>query len=229
MSKKLLVPLALMLASAASLFLGFTLLRSALVGFLLYYGLCCLALPALDILALRRIKPRSLSALLGILPLRRGDLALGLALGLAMSAPMVLFLGLFRQLLFGDGRIHSVLAGWGAAGSSEAYVFVAMLAFNGAVEELFWRGFIHERLAALRSRPLALGLPALLFAAQHVFVVSALVASPLLVGLFLAGILGAGLVWGMLRELRGSVIPCVISHVLVTAGYMGAFFFLAPS
>jgi len=226
--KRLLLPLLLMAASAASLWLGFWVLRSALAGFCLYYLLCCLVLPTAALLAAGKATPRALPSLLGLLPLRGADLGLGLGIGLAMSAPMVLVLALFRQELFGDGRIREVLARWGASGDRALLVYVAMLAFNGIVEELFWRGFIHDRLRALPNRWVALGLPALFFAAQHLFVVSSLVASPGLIALFLAGILGAGVVWSLLRELRGSVIPSLVSHVLVTAGYMAAFLCFTP-
>jgi uncharacterized protein len=219
------VPLLLMLASAASLFLGFWVLRSALAGFLLYYLLCCLLLPALDVLVLRRVPLRLLPASLGLRRLSRRELGLGLGSGLLMSAAMLAALALFRGLVFGDGRIRETLAGWGVSGRNLVLVYLVMLAFNGVVEELFWRGFLHGRLAALPSRLLALGLPALLFASQHLFVLSRLVADPALVALFLAGIFGAGLVWGLLRERSGSVVPCALSHALVTASYMGAFFF----
>ena len=58
--------------------------------------------------------------------------------------------------------------------------------------------------------------------------VSLLVADPALVGLFVFGIFGAGLEWSVMRERSGGVMACVISHTLVTAGYMLALFLLSP-
>jgi membrane protease YdiL (CAAX protease family) len=227
--KRLVVPLAFMAASSLSLFLGFTLLRSALAGFVLYYLACCLALPALDILVLRGTPPRLVPALLGLKAPRRADVALGLGSGAAMTAAMLIALAFLKESVFGDGRIQSVLGLWGASGRNLALVYVVMLAFNGAVEELFWRGFLHERLGAIPNRLFALGLPTLFFGAQHLFVVSSLVADPALVALLLLGILGAGAVWALLRERTRSVLPCILSHVLVTAGYMGALSWFGPA
>jgi uncharacterized protein len=236
--KKTVVPIAFMAASAASLFLGFTILRSAFAGFVLYYLACCLVLPALDILVLRglprRGKPRPgtplrrVPALLGLVAPRRSDIALGLGSGVAMAAAMLAALALFKGSIFSDGRIQSVLRAWGASGQNLALVYIVMLAFNGAVEELFWRGYLHGKLEALPNRLAALGLPTFFFGAQHVFVVSSLVADPALVALMLLGILGAGAAWSALRERTGSVVPCVLSHALVTAGYMGALCWFSP-
>lgn len=222
------LPLIAMAASAAALFLGFMALRSAVAGFVLYYLACCLVLPAADFLALRKISPRRIPGLLGLRRPTRADLAAGFAAGAAMAAPMLVVLALFKGAVFGDGRVHSVLISWGASDRNMATIYIVMLAFNGAVEELFWRGYLHERLKALPNRFLALGLPTFFFGAQHVFVVSSLVANRAVVGLFLVGILGAGAIWSYMRERIGSVIPCVVSHMIVTAGYMGALFFLAP-
>ena len=114
--KKFVVPIALMLASAASLFLGFTVLRSAFAGFVLYYLLCCVALPLLDILVLRKIPARSVPELVGLSSPRKKDIALGVGAGLAMAAAMLVALVAFKGGVFGDGRIGAVLKGWGARG-----------------------------------------------------------------------------------------------------------------
>jgi uncharacterized protein len=219
--------LAAMAASAASLFLGFTILHSAIAGFVLYYLLCCLALPALDLFAARKLPLRPALIALGLKRPGGRDIALGLGSGALMSTAMMAALVVFKGSVFGDGRIQSVLKDWGASGSNEALVYVVMLAFNGAIEELFWRGYLHDKLLALPRRLVALGLPCLFFGAQHVFVLSLLVADPALVALFLVGILGAGAIWGYMRERSGGVLPCILSHMLVTAGYMGALFFFS--
>ena len=158
--KKLAVPIILMLASAVSLFLGFTVLRSAFAGFALYYLLCCITLPLLDILVLRKIPARCIPELLGFSPPKKKDIVLGVWAGLAMAAAMLVALVVFRDVVFGDGRIGAVLKGWGASGKNAVVVYIVMLVFNGALEELFWRGYLYDRLRAMPNRFLALGLPA---------------------------------------------------------------------
>lgn len=227
--RKLALPIAFMISSALSLFVGFTILRSALAGFFLYYVLCCLVLPTLEMLGLRRLSPRVLPELLGFNGLGRRGLSLGLLSGFGMTAIMLIALALFKNRIFGDGRIFGVLREWGASGGNAVYVYIAMLAFNGAVEEFFWRGFLYDKLKYVPNRFLALGVPLLFFGAQHVFVVSRLVAGLDLVALILVGIFGAGAVWSLIRERTGSVLPCAISHTIVTAGYMGALLFFTAN
>jgi membrane protease YdiL (CAAX protease family) len=226
--KRLAVPLAAMAASAASLFLSFTVLKSAIAGFVLYHLLCCIVLPAADFLVLKKASPRSVAALLGFRKPWRRDLALGLGLGAFMAAVMILALSFLRAGVFESGKIHEALGEWGVSGRNMVLVYIVMIAFNGAVEELFWRGYLYERLRFLPNRFLALGLPAFFFGAQHLFVISRLVADPALIALFLLGILGAGAVWSVLREHSAGILPCLVSHVMVTAGYMGALFFFSP-
>lgn len=218
--------LVFMLAPVAALYLSFGLARSVLLGFILYYLVSCLSLPALDLLLLRKVGPRRALSLVGLGRPSKGELALGLGTGAAMALVAVAALALFKTAVFGDGRIGAALREWGVSGGNIVAVFAVMLAFNGAVEELFWRGYLYDRLRSLGNRPLALGLPALVFGAQHFFVLSRLVADPAVLGLFLFGIFGAGLIWSLMRERSGGAVGCAISHMLVTAGYMGAFFFL---
>lgn len=146
-----------------------------------------------------------------------------------MVAAMLLALLLLRDRIFADGRILAALQGWGVPREGLALVFVVMLAFNGALEECFWRGYLHERLGGLRGRAAALALPTLVFGGQHFFVVSTIVADPWIVALFLAGITGAGAVWAFIRERCGRLLPAVLSHMVVTAGYMLVFIIYTSS
>ena len=222
-------PVALMAASAASLFLGFTVLGDVVAGFILYYLACCIGLPLAELLVLRRLRPGDLPRVLGLGRLTRGNLALGLAAGTGMLVLMLAALVLLREPVFGDGTIMATLASWGAGGDRLVPVFLVMVTFNGVVEELFWRGYLHERLSGLGNRLLANALPAACFGLQHVFVVSSLVRDPWITALFLAGITGAGAAWAFLRERSGSLWPSLLSHVMVTAGYMGAFGLMSPA
>lgn len=219
--------LAAMLASASSLFVGFTVLRSAVAGFALYYLVCCVGIPLFDFLFLRRAAGRDIPALVGLGTMRRSHLLLGLGAGGAMVAIMLAALAILRGPVFGDGTIMAALARWGVDRDRLPAVFAVMLAFNGAVEEFFWRGYLHGSLSAMADRRLAGALPTLFFGCQHVFVVSAIVRDPAVVALFIAGITGAGAAWAFMRERSRSLLPCVVSHMMVTAGYMGAFYLMS--
>jgi membrane protease YdiL (CAAX protease family) len=168
---------------------------------------------------------RRLPAALGLGRPRGRDLALGLASGTAMVAVMLVALVLLRDTVFGSGEVLAALGSWGVPREYLALLCAVMLALNGAAEEFFWRGYLHVRLAPLRNRYIAVGLTTLFFGAQHIFVISSIVKGPAVAALFLAGILGAGAIWGYMRERSGSLVPCVISHMTVTAGYLGIFLY----
>jgi len=210
------------LASAFSLFLGFTVLKSLAAGFVLYYLGCCVCLPLADLRGLRKLGWRGIAPAIGLERPARPAVLAGLGSALAMDLVMIAVLYLFRARVFADGRVQSALRGWGGGGSLVP-VFLVMLAFNGVLEELFWRGYLRERFSGMKSRFAALALPTLFFGLQHVFVMSSLVADPELLALFVFGITGAGAVWALMRE-RFGLASCVLSHALVTAGYMAAFY-----
>ena len=218
-----------MLASAASLFIGFTLLRSAVAGFVLYYIACCVAIPLFDLVAARGVPARKIPAVLGFGKARGADVALGVISGLVMVAVMIAALALLKDSVFGSDAIVSTLRTWGLRREYLVLVCALLMAFNGAIEEFFWRGYLHERLASLPNRFLAIGLTSAFFGAQHLFVVSSIVRDPAIVALFLTGILGAGAVWGVMRERTKSLVPSVISHMAVTAGYLGVFLYYSLS
>jgi membrane protease YdiL (CAAX protease family) len=213
------------LASAFSLFLGFKVLKSLVAGFALYYLACCVCLPLVDLLGLRALGWKGIAPAIGLERPTRPAVLVGLGSALAMDSVMIAVLGLFRGRVFADGRVQSTLRTWGAGGGRLILVFIVMLAFNGVLEELFWRGYLRERFSGMKSRLAALALPTLFFGLQHVFVMSSLVADPLLLALFVFGITAAGAVWALMRE-RFGLVSCVLSHALVTAGYLGAFYLL---
>jgi membrane protease YdiL (CAAX protease family) len=226
---KLAPPIAAMLASAASLFLGFWVLRSAAWGFALYYLVCCLGIPFFDLVLKRGLPPRRLPGALGFGKPRGRELALGLGSGAAMVAIMLVALVLLRDRVFGSGEVEAALSSWGVPREYLALLCAVMLALNGAAEEFFWRGYLHERLAFLSKRYLAVGLSTFFFGAQHLFVISSIVRDPAVVSLFLFGITGAGAIWGYMRERSGSLVPCVLSHMMVTAGYLGIFLYYSSA
>lgn len=221
--RRLVPTLLLMLLPGACLALSLRVFHSLALTFVLYYLVSCGAVPLADLLLVRRQGWRSLPGLLRICPVRRADVLLGLGTGLAVCVLMASAFRLLEGILLGGNRILESVEAWGISRGNLALVYAVLIVFNGALEELFWRGYIHDRLSYLRHRPLAVVLPAAVFGLQHVFVLTSILPGPSAVALALAGVTAGGVLWTFLREWRGSLVPAALSHMTVTIGYMGIF------
>ena len=102
------------------------------------------------------------------------------------------------------------------------FYLLFMIGVIGLGEELFWRGFIQQKLKLVFSKPVAVTLCALLFCAVHCYL---FVILPLREGLyFLILIFIAGLSWGYLFERTRAVWAPAISHG-ITAFIIWKYFF----
>jgi uncharacterized protein len=215
--------------AVAMQWLSLFILKSLAVSFLLYSLLACIAVPLIDMAAFRRIGGAGVLERLGLKPIARRDIIAGLAIGAVLGASIwAAFAFLGRNFLRG-GDARGVVRSWGVPDNGLAALYLGALVLNGAIEEIFWRGYLHERLAGIRRRWLAVSLPALVFGSQHIFVMSALVRDPLGLTLAMCGIIGAGLFWGFLRERLRGLWASLLSHALVAIAYLSVLYVFVSS
>lgn len=80
----------------------------------------------------------------------------------------------------------------------------------GLGEEIFWRGFIQNKISKYFSANLSILITAILFALIHFYIFAILPVKPGVFFLFLIAVSGA--VWGYLFKYSNSIWPSVISH-----------------
>lgn len=216
------LPLVLMAAAPLVVVGSLFVIRSVWLTFLLYHFGICLAAPLLASRFGRtgrqgRAWLREHLRSLGLRPRGRG---LGLALGAGLALAIVGAFAAWGRGFLGAGAPAAVLGEWGVETALLPALFAFMLLGNGFAEELFWRGWLHERLRARRPRPAVIAATAACYASYHVFTVAALLRELSVVALFSAAILAAGAFWGWLRERTESVWPALLSHAGATTGYM---------
>ncbi len=223
------LPVAAMMLALFSLFISFFVLKNLVAGFFAYYILSCAAIPLLDLLLLNKKRFREIPGYTGLVPVHGKALFLGLFTGIGMAAVIILAFHFMKDIFLQDNRILASLKLWGVPAGHVILVCVVMLLVNGALEELFWRGYIYAKLKPMKNRPMAVGLPAIFFCGQHFFVISSIFKNPLAILLCMFGIGSAGLIWGIMRERDAGLLAPLTSHMLVTAGYLSVFYFFVAA
>jgi len=218
-------------------------LRNVWMTFCFYHVVICLLLPLLDTLLLRGCSLGDHLQRLGLSGAKRqptssrmtraqrkpfssqpvASVATGFALGLVMGMGTIVVFKVWGEVFLAGNRIREVLAGWGVAPAEYHLMIAFMIAGNGVAEELFWRGYIHNRLEKVPRRGLAIGITALAYTSYHVVTLGAFLAATWLIGLCSLVVLAAGLIWGWLRERYGNVWPALLGHAGATVGYMVVF------
>jgi membrane protease YdiL (CAAX protease family) len=220
--------LAFMAAAVLAQWVSLAVFNSLLLSFVLYSLIACLALPLADMLLFGKVPPGKVAERLRLVPASGKSAGIALALGLAMDGIMVAAFLVLGSLFMREGKAVEVVGRWGITRGAQAAFCFAALVLNGGIEELFWRGYIHDTLKDSACRPLAVGIPALIFGAQHFFVISRLVPNAPSVALFMLAIIGSGFLWGIIREKGKDLFLCALCHMVVAVGYLsilGAYLF----
>lgn len=193
---------------------------SVTAAFLVYHVGWCLIVPALFSLVQGR-DPGEHRQALGLRHGRdREALGAGGVIGVLMFLGMVVPFLLFGDVLLAGADLAGQLTAWGVPSGAAPALFVYMLLFNSGAEELYWRGYVHERLTSWPDRWTAIFLATGFFASYHYYTIVSLVQDRALAALMTVGVFVGGLVWAILRERFDSVYPAILAHVGATAGYM---------
>jgi len=123
-------------------------------------------------------------------------------------------------LLQAGGRavqIRGVLEAWGLADRWIWWFSLYLTVVNSLLEELFWRGFVLQRLARSLARSVAVLLTSFFYSLYHLVVSTVLFGYQW--GCFITLLIFAvGGVWGWMKERFPSVYPTWISHMLADLG-----------
>jgi hypothetical protein len=192
------------------------------VTFPVYHVGVCLLLPLGHSLA-AGIGQAGHRRLLGLVRPSPGAVREGLLTGALLGGGVAAAAEWGGSALVDPGRVAATLAGWGVDPGRDAWLAAVMVAANAPAEELFWRGWLHGRLAGLRPRRTALALTTLGYASYHAVTLRALLPSAGVAAAAFAGVLLLGGWWAWRRERRGDVWTPLLGHAGATAGYMAAY------
>lgn len=195
------------------IFIGLQVFGNVLITFLLFYG-WLIAVPLMD----------------GALPKERWKITKQ-TLVLGTGSGLLFFIFIFGGLnwlhiyLLDIGALRTLLVDWGFSGPAEIGLVFVLLILNPVLEELYWRGYMYEKLRKRGTAARAILMTASFYTLYHIISVLHLFET----GYSFAAVipvLAAGLFWGWIREKTGSIFAAIISHLLSDLGIICVYWFI---
>lgn len=203
----------LLIGPTIMMFIGLEIFESVPMTFLLFYG-WLLGVPLFG----------------KAFPLERMKLSKQ-ALGMGIASGAVFFIFIFggmvwlHEYLLDVDALRALLVAWGFIGPAEILLVLVLLLLNPVLEEVYWRGYMYERIRRKNSAAIAITVTAAFYTLYHVLTVMQLfeVAYTLVA---VIPVLIAGLFWGYVRERTGSITATIIGHGLGDLGIVCVYWFM---
>lgn len=195
------------------IFIGLQVIGNVAITFLLFYG-WLLCVPLID-----RGFPKEQ------LKLDKRGVILGVGSGLLFFTFIFGGLSWLHIYLLDIEYLRRLLLDWGFSGRGEILLVLVLLLANPVLEELYWRGYMFNRLRIKGSALYAIGMSAAFYTLYHLLSI---------IPIFETGfgfvavlpVLIAGLFWGYIREKSGSITATIISHILSDFGIVCVYWFI---
>ncbi|MGK7379301.1 CPBP family intramembrane glutamic endopeptidase [Planococcus sp. 1R117A] len=203
----------LMIGPTAMIFIGLQLLENVAITFLLFYS-WLLFVPLAD-----KAFPKEQ------LKLDKQGVILGIGSGLLFFVFIFGGLSWLHIYLLDIEYLRALLLDWGFSGPGEVGLVLVLLLANPLLEELYWRGYIYNKLRAKRRALYAIGISAAFYTLYHLLSIIPIFET----GFSFVAVLPvfiAGLFWGYIREKTGSITATIISHALSDFGIVCVYWFI---
>ena len=205
------IPL-LLIGPTLMMFIGLYVFENVAITYLLFYS-WLLGVPLLG-KAFQKERMR----------LSKNALLLGIVSGLVFFIFIFGGMVLLHDYLLDIEALRALLLAWGFIGPGEIFLVLVLLLLNPVLEEVYWRGYMFEKLRAKGSAFSAVTVSATFYTLYHVLTVMQLfVVAYALVAVI--PVLIAGLFWGYIRERTGSITATIIGHGLADLGIVCVYWF----
>jgi uncharacterized protein len=214
----MIISLLIGLLAPITIAVGLLLFRNAYLTFLLYQGFYCLGIPVIDLVFIKKIKFDAIKKKIGF-NYNKNSILLGLCSGLIFFSAIMVFFTSLRNLLIRTEDIIRLLQTW-RIGENQVFQLLSIMIFtNSIVEEMFWRGYLFEKMMRTLSIQATVTVTAIFYASYHFITTVSLF--NLKIGLFFTGVIFlAGIFWGFLRIKCKSIIGPMIGHFMADAAIM---------
>lgn len=212
----------LWLLAPLSIYLGLIIFNSVHLTFILFFGGICLAIPLFDLLVIQKKRLRDFFILLGFQNFKKASLP-AVCLGILFCASIYSFFVLLQNYVLDLNHIQFIFDEWRIEKKHIIQLMVIMIIANSVLEEIYWRGYIYNKLES-KVKPMNVLLLTSLFYASYHLITTITLFSFLYGLLFSIVIFGIGFFWAFMREKYDSLYFPVISHLLADLGIMLIYF-----
>lgn len=205
--------LLLLIGPTIMMYIGLQVFENVTITFLLFYG-WLLGMPLLGkAFPKERMHLSKQSLLIGI--------------GSGVISFIFIFGGMIwlHEYLLDVEALRVLLVDWGFIGPGEIGLVLVLLLLNPVLEEVYWRGYLYEKIRKTGKAAKAIIVTASFYTLYHVLTVMQLfeVAYTLVA---VIPVLIAGLFWGYVRERTESITAAIISHGLADLGIVCVYWFI---
>ncbi|MYL55562.1 CPBP family intramembrane metalloprotease [Pontibacillus yanchengensis] len=203
------------LAPAFMIFVGLQIFSNVVLTFILFYGW---------LLAIPLVQRRAEGSFLGW---KWSPFYLGIGIGTGLLFFVFIFGGMYwlHPYFIDMEKLNLLLEEWGFSGRGVMGLILVLLVINPILEEMYWRGFMHERLNRICHEWQTILFTSFFYTLYHFLSVLPMFEYPLnimaVLPVFIAGVL-----WGYIREWTGSIVGTVVSHILGDFGIMCVYWFI---
>jgi membrane protease YdiL (CAAX protease family) len=200
------------------IYMGLIVLHDITLTFVMFYLGVCLLVPLIDLIIVQKLSWPKIGNSFSLKGFRKNILP-GIIIGLIFFASIYLFFIAFSNKIIDTRHITRLLAKWNVS-DSNLFIFLFIMIFaNSFLEELYWRGYIFNKLQKKIRLWGVILFTALFYSSYHL--VTTVNLFSLEYGLlFTLVVFGAGVFWGYIRGKSDSVYIPIISHLLADLGIM---------
>ena len=204
------------------IFLGLQIFHNVAFTFILYQGLICFLIPIIDLFIIKKLSIKEAFHLLGFYANtnnQKKGILIGISLGILYASTIFLLYFFLKDYLIDIKEINILFREWNINNRYSFTLIFVMIFGNPVLEEIYWRGYIMDRL----TFPKSIFITSFFYALYHL--IPTINFFSIIYGIvFAILIFCTGLIWAYLRYKFKSIYPSIISHFAADLAIMIIFF-----
>ncbi|MBN2618855.1 MAG: CPBP family intramembrane metalloprotease [Spirochaetales bacterium] len=214
----MIITLLLCLIVPISIYLCLILIENIPLTLFVYQVLICLFIPIIDIVYLKKKSFKNYLLEIGFRKLKK-NLLPSFITGTVFTISIYLIFSLVVVNFINIEDFKLVLKGLDIDPNYQYLFMFSMIISNSLFEEIYWRGYIFNRLKSRTSNIYSIFISSLFYASYH-FITTAMLFPINLAIIFTFIVFCAGLLWGFMRNKFDSIYFPVITHLFADLGIM---------
>ena len=150
---------------------------------------------------------------------KKDGLLAGVLSGLIIGASLIALYFLFFKNILDFTMLKYKATQLGFSGTNFIFLAIFITIINSSIEEYYWRWFAFTKLRNVVSSRKAILISAFGFSFHHIIVLISYFGIPFGM-LFSFGVFLGGLIWAYFYDKYDSILPCIVSHLIIDAAVM---------